>query len=74
MTAQANDSFRKMVVNSRNESDATRTPVKNEITRFVERAFDRTYRMSGIVEGLSLAGKLDLPLYTRRPLQRRPGG
>ena len=39
--------IREMVVNSRNESDATRTPVKNEITRFVERAFDRTYRISG---------------------------
>lgn len=40
--------IREMVVNSRNESDAMRMPVKNEITRFVARAFDRTYRMSGI--------------------------
>jgi hypothetical protein len=39
--------IREMVVNFRNESDATRAPVKTSITRFVERAFDRTYRMSG---------------------------
>jgi hypothetical protein len=37
--------IREMAVNSLNESDAARMPRMNEIRRFVEHAFDRSYRM-----------------------------
>lgn len=39
--------IREMVVNSRSETSSSEMPTEEEVRRFVERAFDRSYRMEG---------------------------